>query len=101
MALFGVKIENHSRNEFLVQEFNERINSNNPVFVMFKGKASLLYDEGKHRILFNVRVNPFEIPLYKFVLYAVFKRYLKKKEIDTVIQLMSSRELGNLLEQYL
>ena len=101
MAHFMVSVNRNSLNHEIVKEFNETINGNNPVFVLFQGKASLLLKGSEQFIFFNVRVSPFEPPLYKFLLYLTFKRMLKKKGYNVEHKMLSSKEMEKVLEDYL
>jgi len=101
MAHFMVNVERSPDNYLVVKEFNKRINSNNPIFIMFQGKASLLLKGSEQNIFFNIRVYPFEPPLYKYILYAMFKRMIKKKGFNIIPKMMSSSEMEKVLEVYL
>ena len=101
MAIFGVKIDYNKKIEEVVKEFNERLNGKgqNPALVFFQGKATLIIKKVDSFVFFNVRVNPFEPPLYKYVLYSMFKRALKKKGLLlTKTKLLDNKELSKLLE---
>lgn len=102
MAHFMVSLERSPDNYRIVKEFNDRINGNNPIFVMFQGKASLLLRGGEQNIFFNIRVYPFEPPFYKYVLYQMFKRMLKKKGYNNKkTDMLSNSEMEKVLEDYL
>lgn len=101
MAFFGVELPRSPKNSILVKDFNERINSSNPVFVLFQGKTSLLLNEGKEYIVFNVRINPFELPLYKYFLYLVFKKAIKKLQYKGKTKMLSNKDFQKLLGYYI
>jgi len=101
MAHFMVKVKRNADNHKIIKEFNERINGNNPIFIMFQGKASLLLKGEEQHIFFNIRIYPFEPPFYKFLLYLMFKKMLKKKSYDVEPKILSNAEMEKVLEDYL
>ncbi|MCP4648886.1 MAG: hypothetical protein GY853_02225 [PVC group bacterium] len=101
MVLFAVKIDVDSKVSEVINEFNERLcgAGQNPALVFFDGKATLIFDRGETFIFFNVRVNPFEPPLYKYLFFLMFKRSLKNKRYSLgKPKLLDNRGLSRLLE---
>lgn len=101
MAHYLVRTDSNEYANKIVEDFNDQINSSNPVFMLFQGKASLLTHDKEQYIFFNIRVNPFEIPFYKYVSYLTFKRMTKKKGYKAKFSLCSNKELERVLEAYL
>lgn len=101
MTHYLVKTSNNKYNYKIVEDFNDKINSNNPVFVMFEGKASVLVRNNEQYIFFNIRVNPVELPFYKYLSYWTFRRMAKKKGYKAKFGLCSNREFEKVLEGYL
>ena len=103
MAMFAISLAVDDKVREVVKEFNERLTSgSNPSLVFFMGKASLIFERGEPYIFFNVRVNPFEPPLYKRILFVMFKRALKKKGYKhNKPKLLSNKDLSKVLEGYL